>query len=161
MTTHTPRSIIVARWTATGQALIAAVLAAVLAAGTAISYLSDRAAARSGHPNEWAGLGEVFGGVLTAICLLACILLAVPAARLRAGRPLPRIALILGEAITCAPLLALLTSRITRNLAGLIFVVFVGLGVATVTALFRSSARGWADGEPAGHDAGSLMSRTG
>ena len=148
MTTHTPRSITVARWTAAAQAIIAGIVAALIAAFTVAGYLADRAAARSGNPNEWAGLGEAIGAVLGTLCLAAAIVLAVPAARLRAGRPLPRIALILGEAATCLLLAGLLASRITRNFSGLLFVVFVGLGVATVVALFRPSARTWADRQP-------------
>jgi hypothetical protein len=148
MTTHAPRPIIVARWTAIAQALIAGVLAALLTAFTLISYVADRSSARSGHPNDWAGADQILGGVLAAICLVACALLAVPAARLRAGRPLARTALVLGEAITCAPLAALLSSRITRNFSGLLFVLFVGLGIVTVVALFRPSARRWAEDQP-------------
>jgi hypothetical protein len=148
MTTHTPRSITVARWTATGQALISGVLAALIAAFTLAAYVSDRAAARAGHPHEWAGVGELTGVVLAAICVISCLLLALPAARLRADRPSARIALILGEAITCLPLLAPLASQVTRNVYGVLLIAFVGLGIATVVALFRPSARNWADAEP-------------
>ena len=144
----TPRSITVARWTAAGQVLIASVLATVFTTWTIAWALADRAAAGAGHANDWSGLTELVGAVLTCICLGVGALLIFPVSRLGAGRPLARNALIAGELITLLPVAALLVLTITVTVCGVVFGAFVALGITTLVALSRPAARSWARSEP-------------
>lgn len=146
MTNPTPFPISVVRFAALTQALLTVVLAGTTAVLTYAGYVSDRADAAAGHPNEWAGLGEYVGVVVAGVFLGAALLVGLPALLLGPHRPGARVALILAEVVTATPIGLLLLASIGHDAGtGWLFLgaLYVALAVVTVWLLFERPARRW------------------
>jgi hypothetical protein len=136
---------VLARVLVTIQVALVSIFAVVVAVLTAIAYRSDRAAERSGSPNEWAGLGELVGGVLIAVCIAVIALIGFPLLRLRAGHCAARIALIIGEAVIALPLIAAFGALAGQglSLAGLVLTCVDVLPLIVIVLLCNAQSRSW------------------